>query len=161
TYGSGVPAGALASNPPIGAVGFEQNGLTAGAQGFIQWSNVVLTQVAPGGVPPYLLNPLPPTNVTLSGTVSIPATAYGSAPFGYYWSNNAAIAASGSTGSMAPFSTGLSVPSSSLTAGPLQLVVTNAYGTNVTLITLTSSINPNPGPILYSLTGNQLSLSWP
>ena len=41
------------------------------------------------------------------------------------------------------------------------VVVTNAYGTNITLITLTSSINPNPGPILYSVAANQLTLSWP
>ncbi len=162
TYGSGVPSGALATNPPIGAVGFEQNGLTPGAQGFITWSNIVLTQVAPGGVPPYLLNPLPPTNVALTGgTVSIPATAFGSAPFGYYWSNNATVVASGSTNAMSPFAVNLSVPSSSLTAGQLQLVVTNAFGTNTTSITLTTTINPNPGPILYSVSGGQLTLSWP
>jgi hypothetical protein len=149
------------SNPPIGAVGITQTGPRT--PGFTQWNYFTLTQVAPGGVPPYLLSPLPPTNsiVLTNTTVTIPATAFGSAPFGYYWSNNSTIIASGSTNNMAPLPAGLSIPSSSLSPGQLALVVTNAYGTNTTLITLVSPVNPNPGPILFSLTGNQLNLGWP
>jgi hypothetical protein len=159
----GNPAGtnSYSSIPAINVVGIQQNALTG--PNFIQWDSFELTQVAPGGVPPYLLNPLPPTNnITLTnGTVAISATAFGSAPFGYYWSNNATVIASGSTNSMAPFPANLSVSSSSLSAGPLQLVVTNAYGTNITTITLVNPINPNPGPIQYSVAGNLLTLSWP
>ena len=62
---------------------------------------------------------------------------------------------------MAPLPANLSVSSGSLSAGQLTLVVTNAYGTNITLITLINPINPNPGSIQYSLTGGQLTLSWP
>jgi hypothetical protein len=87
--------------------------------------------------------------------------AYGSAPFGYYWINNSTVIESGSTNSMAPLAANLSVPSSSLSAGDLELVVTNAYGTNITTITLVNGVNPNPGRILYSVAGNQLTLSWP
>ena len=102
-YGSidGVTAGTntYSTQPPIGAAGFTQNTLTALANTNIQWNYWALTQVAPGGVPPYLLSPLPPTNNILltNGTVSISATAFGSAPLGYYWSNNATVIASGST----------------------------------------------------------------
>ncbi len=163
TYGSGVPSGALSTNPPIGAVGFEQNAMTLGSQNLVQWDSFTLTQVAPGGVPPYLLNPLPPTNsiVLSNATVAISATAFGSAPFGYRWINNSSVIASGSTGSMEPLSAGLSVSSSSLSPGTLQLVVTNAYGTNITSITLVSPVNPNPGHIQFSTGASQLTLSWP
>lgn len=164
TYGSGVPSGALSTNPPIGAVGFQQNAFTpAGAQAFVQWNSFTLTQVAPGGVPPYLLNPLPPTNsiVLSNGTVAISATAFGSAPLGYYWINNSSVISSGLTNNMAPLPASLSVSSSSLSPGQLQLVVTNAYGTNITSIALVSPVNPNPGRIQYSVGANQLTLSWP
>ena len=149
------------SNPPIGAVGITQNGLTTPA--FVQWNYFALSQVAPGGVPPYLLNPLPPTNniVLTNGTVTIPATAFGSGPLGYYWTNNSTIVASGSTNDMAPLPADLSVSSSSLSAGQLQLVVTNAYGTNITVITLVSPINPTPTNIVFSVSGTNLTLSWP
>jgi len=74
----------LPINPPSAALDFSKmprllsvlcNGITS------QW-----TQVAPGGVPPYLLNPLPPTNsIKLTNQpVAIPATGFGSAPLGYY-----------------------------------------------------------------------------
>jgi hypothetical protein len=159
----GTPAGTstYASTAPIGAVGITQNNLPTPAN--VQWNDWELTQVAPGGVPPYLLAPLPPTgNIVLTNaTVTIPVTAFGSAPLGYYWSNNAAIIASGFTNNMAPLPASLSVPSSSLSAGPLELVVTNAYGTNTTLITLVSGINPYPGPIQFTVSGTQLSLGWP
>ena len=149
------------TRPPIGAVGITQNSL--GTPGFVQWNSFDLSQVAPGGVPPYLLDPQPSTNSVLltNATVTIPATAFGSGPLGYYWSNNSTIIASGSTNAMAPLPATLTIPSTSLSAGQLSLVVTNAYGTNTTLITLVSAVNPNPGPIQFYLTGNQLTLGWP
>jgi len=162
-YIDGVSAGTntYASNPPISGVGIGQNALST--PGDIQWNYFSLSQVAPGGVPPYLLNPVPPTNsiVLTNATVAISATAFGSAPLGYYWSNNGAVIASGSTNNMAPLSANLSVSSSSLSAGQLELVVTNAYGTNITVITLVSPINPYPGTIQHSVAGNLLTLSWP
>jgi hypothetical protein len=162
-YVDGVLGGStnFATIPPIGAIGITQNAL--GAPGNIQWDYFSLTQVAPGGVPPYLLAPLPSTNSILltNATVRIPATSFGSAPFGYYWINNSTVIASGSTNNMAPLPADLSVPANTLSAGSLQLVVTNAYGTNITVFTLVSSINPNAGPIQFSATGNQLTLGWP
>jgi hypothetical protein len=162
-YVDGMPTATntYASNPPIGAVGITQT--TLATPGTVQWNYLSLSQVAPGGVPPYLLNPLPPTNsiVLTNETITISATAFGSAPLGYYWSNNSTIIASGATNDMAPLPADLSVPSSSLSAGPLELVVTNAYGTNITLITLVSPINTTPGSILFSAMGNQLTLDWP
>jgi hypothetical protein len=150
-----------ASNPSIAAVGICQYTVTVPA--VVQWNYFSVTQVAPGGVPPYLLAPLPPTNniVLTNATVTIPATAFGSPTLGYYWIDNSTVITSGLTNDMAPLPASLSIPSSSLTAGPLELVVTNAYGTNITLITLVSGVNPHPGPIQVTVTGNQLSLGWP
>jgi len=162
-YVDGVLGGTTnyATPPPIGAVGITQN--TMSIPGNIQWNYFALTQVAPGGVPPYLLAPVPPTNsISLTNaTVTIPATAFGSAPLGYYWSNNSTIIASGLTNNMAPLPANLSIPSSSLSAGQLQLVLTNAYGTNITSITLLSPVNLNPAPLQFSVSGNQLTLGWP
>ena len=139
----GVPAGTntYSSNPPIGAVGFTQNVLTA--PGLLQWNYFALTQVAPGGVPPYLLTAVPPTNVTLlaDSPLSIAATNFGSAPFGYYWSNTntAAILAAGANSTMTPLSANLTIADvpASWNGNTLALVMTNAYGTNISLVLLT------------------------
>ena len=159
--GNSAGTSTYGSNPTISAVGFCQYAVTAPAT--VQWNSFTLSQVAPGGVPPYLLAPLPPTNSILltNATVTIPVTAFGSAALGYYWSDNSTIIASGLTNNMAPLPATLSVASSSLSAGQLELVVTNAYGTNITLITLVSAVNSHPGPIQVSVTGNQLTMSWP
>lgn len=145
----------------IVSVGVTQNSPIT--PGLYQWNTFSLSQTAPGGVPPYLLIPLPPTNtiVLSNGTVSIPATAFGSGPFGYYWTNNSTVIASGSTATMAPLPANLSVASGSLSAGKLQLVLTNAFGTNITSFTVVNGVNPNPGRLQASVTGNQLILSWP
>ncbi len=164
SYVDGVQAGTnypYPSNPPIGAAGFTQNTPTAIDE--VQWNYLTLSQVAPGGVPPYLLAPLPPTNSILltNQTVTVSATAYGSGPLGYYWSDNSTVVGSGTTNNTAPINATLSVPASSLSGGQLSLTVTNAYGTNVTLITLVSSINTNPTNIVWSVTNGNLYLSWP
>jgi len=137
----------------------------------IQWNTFMLTQVAPGGVPPYLMSPLPSTNsITLANqTVVLNATVFGSAPLGYYWINNSTVLASGVTNTpnpvtpnnAAPISANLSVPASSLSVGTLDLVATNAYGTNITSITLVNPINTNSVPINFEETNGNLSLSWP
>jgi hypothetical protein len=147
--------------PTIGAVGITQTAITA--PNFIQWNYFVLTQVAPSGVPPYLFNSLP-TNVTLlaDSPLSIPATNFGSAPFGYYWSNTntPAVLASGASSSMTPLSANLTVSDvpASWNGNTLALVMTNAYGTNISLVSVTvtnSSIIPTNHPTItgFSLVG--------
>jgi hypothetical protein len=168
-YVDGVSAGTntYSSNPPIGAVGITQNNLSA--PGNVQWTSFALSQVAPGGVPPYLFNPLPPTNVTLlpDAALSISATAFGSAPFGFYWSNTntAAVLASGTSSDMVPLSVNLGVSDvpSSWNGNTLALIVTNAYGTNISLVTLTvgNPINVNPTNIVATATNDTLYLTWP
>ncbi len=41
--------------------------------------------------------------------------------------------------------------------------MTNAYGTNISLValTVTNSVNLNPSNIVFSVAGGQLTLSWP
>jgi hypothetical protein len=161
-YVDGTQAGAnfnYSANPPIGAVGITQDNMAN--PGAVQWNSFSLTAVAPGGVPPFLLAPLPGSISLTNSTVSISATAFGSAPFGYNWTFNNSTLASGTTNNMAPLSANLSVPSSSLGAGQLELTVTNAFGTNITLVTLVSAINSNPTNIVTTVTNNNLYLTWP
>lgn len=164
-YVDGVPAGTntYASKPTIGAIGLTQT--TQTSLGDAQWSDFSLTQVAPGGVPPYLLVSPPTNNILLTNaTVTLPATAFGSTILGFSWLNNSTVVASGTTNTaygVAPLSANLSIPSTSLSAGQLELVVTNAYGTNITSITLVSPINPSPTNIVATVTNNNLYLTWP
>jgi hypothetical protein len=154
-----------AANPPIGAVGFTQNG-PMGTPGFVQWNSFSLTQAAPVGVPPYLFAPLPPTSVTLlmDTPLSIPVSAFGSVPVGYYWSNTntAAVLGSGATNDVAPLAANLSVASVPISwnGNTLALVVTNAYGTNISLVSLTV-VDLNPTNFTFSVSNGLLTLSWP
>jgi uncharacterized membrane protein YdcZ (DUF606 family) len=165
--GSSTVTYTYVSNPPIGAVGFTQTGLTT--PGFVQWNYFSLTQVAPGGVPPYLFAPLPSTSVTLLAdtSLSIPVTAFGSVPIGYYWSNTntAAVLGSGTTNDVAPLAANLSVADVpfSWNGNTLALIVTNAYGTNISLVslTVTNAVNLGRTNLLFSVAGGQLTLSWP
>jgi hypothetical protein len=142
---------------------------TGDANSNIQWNNIMLTQVAPGGVPPYAYNSEPPASVTLLAdtALSIPTTTFGSAPFGYYWSNTNTdtILGSGASSDMAPLDATLNVADVPLSwnGNTLALVVTNAYGTNISLVslTVTNPVNSNPTNIVFSVTGNQMTLSWP
>jgi hypothetical protein len=152
--------------PPIGSVGLTQTAL--GAPNDVQWTNFSLTAVAPGGIPPYLYPPLPPASVSITNTtVTVNATAFGSAPMGYYWLNNATVLASGVTNTpvpsvpnnAAPIAANLSVPNSSLNLGQLQLVVTNAYGTNITTVVVTTPFTQVP--IVPTVTNGTLYLTWP
>jgi hypothetical protein len=164
----GVAAGTntYASIPPIGAVGITQNNLSA--PGNVQWVSFGLSQIAPGGVPPYLFTPVP-TNATVQADapLSISTSAFGSAPFGFYWSNTntAAVLASGTSSDMVPLSANLSVADvpGSWNGNTLSLVVTNAYGTNISLVTLTvvNPINGQSTNIVATATNNNLYLTWP
>jgi hypothetical protein len=129
--------------PPINKVGIGQN-TSQTAPYLAQWNTFMLTQVgAGGGLPPFAYNPAPPTNVTLlaDAALSIPTTAFGSAPFGYYWmnTNTAAVLGSGVAGTTAPISANLEVADVpfSWNGNTLALVVTNAYGTNISYVSVT------------------------
>jgi hypothetical protein len=166
----GTPAGTntFPSIPPIDSVGLTQTGL--GAPNDVQWTTFSLTAVAPGGIPPYLLAPLPSTNtITLPNPASnFNVTAFGSAPMGYYWINNSTVIASGVTNTpnpstpnnAAPISASVAIPANTLAVGSLELVVTNAYGTNITTIPVVSP-PPTIAHITWGVTNGNLYLSWP
>ncbi|HEY1788957.1 MAG TPA: LamG-like jellyroll fold domain-containing protein, partial [Verrucomicrobiae bacterium] len=161
-YIDGTQAGAnytYSVNPPIGAVGITQT--TLNNPSAVQWDSFSVSAVAPGGVPPYLLAALPGSVSLTNATISIPATAFGSGPFGYNWTFNNSVLASGTTNNMAPLGANLSVPSSSLSSGQLELTLTNAYGTNITVVTLVSPVNPTPTNIVTTVANNNLYLTWP
>jgi hypothetical protein len=127
-----------AGNPNIVSFGYTQTTTTAGA---FKWNSIALTQVAPGGVPPYTLASLPASaTVSADASLSIPATAFGSAPFGYSWSNtnSATVISSGITNDMAPLGANLNIPDvpNTWNGNTLALTLTNAYGTNITLVLL-------------------------
>jgi len=166
----GIPAGTnpFASTPPIASVGLTQTGL--GAPNDVQWTSFSLTAVAPGGIPPYLLAPLPSTNTIAlpNRTTTFNVTAFGSAPMGYYWINNSTVLASGVTNTpnpstpnnAVPTTANITIPTNTLAAGSLELVVTNAYGTNITTIAVVSP-PPTITHITWGVTNGNLYLSWP
>jgi len=159
--GTGIGTNVYSSNQPIAYAGIGQNQLTAGASG-IQWNYWTLTAVSPNGYPPYLVKPVATNSILLTNaTVTLPATAIGTGPWGYYWNNNSSVIASGTSATTAPLTATLSVPSTSLSAGQLELVLTNSLGTNITLITLISPVNPNPTNIVATVTNSTLYLTWP
>jgi hypothetical protein len=147
------------SNPTnINVVGIEAN--AQASPSFIQWNYFALTQMAPGGVPPYAYNSAPPANVMLlaDASLSIPVTIFGSAPFGYYWinTNTAAVLGSGANNSMTPLSANLTVADvpASWNGNTLALVATNAYGTNISLVSViitNSVIVPTNRPTITGL----------
>jgi hypothetical protein len=161
---NGVPLGTnvYASNPTIGSVGITQYSPEA-VPNNITWNSWSLTAVSPNGFPPYLLSPAPSTSsITLTnGTITVNAMGYGTGPWGYYWINNSTVLASGVTNSTAPNIANLSIPSSSLSVGQLQLVLTNALGTNITTIPLVSAIPTTGTNITWGVTNGNLYLSWP
>jgi hypothetical protein len=104
----------------------------------------------------YLLAPLPPTNVEYlaNTTVTIPATLFGTGPFGYYWTNLTAggTIASGSSSVYGLLNASLTLPniSSGLAGDQLELIATNASASTNWTVTLTV---PTPGVTLsYSNT---------
>ncbi len=171
-YVDGVQAGTnypYPANPPIGAVGITQNTLTT--PGDLQWNYLTLSQVAPGGVPPYLLAPLPQTNTVIQPgmPLTIPAAAFGSGPLGYYWTdvNAGTNVAAGATNVMAPLSASITVPNvpASWNNDQLELTVTNAYGSTDFYVNLNVVTNytatVNPGSILVTnFQGWGTSLQW-
>ena len=155
-------------NPNLHSFGYTQTTTTAGA---FKWNYIALTQESPSGAPPYLLDPQPPTSVTLGAdtALSIPVTAFASSvPVGYYWSNTntATVLGSGSTNDVAPLIANLNVADvpNSWNGNTLALVVTNAYGTNISLVSLTvtnSVIVPTVSPTItgFSLVGGNVTIN--
>jgi len=156
--------------PTIRSFGYEQTGTVPGDT---KWNYISLTQVAPDGSSagaPYPLNPsVLPTGITVGAgnPLTIPTTAYGAVPVGYSWNNTntAAVLGSGTTNNLAPLIANLSVGSvpGSWNGNTLSLVLTNAYGTNISyiLLTVTNGISLNPTNIGVTLSGGNLYLTWP
>ncbi len=163
---NGVPMGTnvYSINPAIGSVGITQNSPET-VPNNITWNYWSLTAVSPNGFPPYLLNAITNSAITLTNaTITFTnVTGYGTGPWGYSWINNSTVLSSGTTNNTAPNTANLSIATSSLSAGQLQLVLTNALGTNISTITLNAGINANPTNIVFSAGANpnQMTLSWP
>jgi hypothetical protein len=120
-----------------------------------------------GTLAPYLF-PVPSTNsgAATGSTLTIPVTAVGTPPLGYWWTNlttsTAITSGSAINGSSNAALNYASVPLS-WNGNELSLTVSNAYGmTNaVVFLTITNGVNQNPTNIVFAVTNNQLSLSWP
>ena len=157
--GNGIATNYYNSSLPIAYAGIGQNAFP-GTEQWVSWS---LSAVSPNGFPPYLLAPLPPTSsiVLTNGTITLNATGFGTGPWGYNWINNSSTLVSGATNNTAPNSANISIASTSLSAGQLELVLTNALGTNITIISLLSPIPTTGTNITWGVTNDNLSLSWP
>lgn len=125
-------------------------------------------QTAGGTIAPYFLPPLPSTNVSTSPntTLTIPVTALGTPPIGYVWTNittGATVAGGATNGLTLNASLVYSNVPAAWNNNQLELIVTNAYGiaSNFFMLSIVSVVNPNPTNITFSITGNQLTLSWP
>jgi hypothetical protein len=66
---------------------------------------------------------------------------------------------------VAPLTANLSVADVPLSwnGNTLALIVTNAYGTNISLVslTVTNAVNLNSSNMMFSVAGGQLTLKWP
>jgi hypothetical protein len=156
------------TNLPTAYAGICQNQFASSSDAGIQWDYWALTDESTN-VPPYVLPPQLPTNVTVlaDGTLTIPATAFGWAPLGYSWSNTttAAVLASGVTNTPpplpdAPLPSTLTVPNvpAGWNGDQLALTLTNAFGTNTTLVSLTVLTRPT---LQITQTNGQVTVSWP
>lgn len=145
-------------------VAFFTNALNAGEVG-----SLYAAAANPNAVPAFIA-PGPPLSVTVApgGTLSLAAGAAGTSQVGYTWQINtngggSTVLESGS--GAAPLNAGLSagdIPTA-WNGSQLQLTVTNAYGTNIAYVNV-SVVNPIstvPPIIGFSVTTNQLTLSWP
>lgn len=131
----------------------------------------VAAQYGAGGgvIAPYLL-PVPPANLTNAAgtTLTIPVTAVGTPPIGYQWTNittGATLASAVTNGTS--LNAGLiynNLPAA-WDGNQLELIVTNAYGSTNVFVTLSVTngvtVNTNSTNIVFSVSGGQLTLSWP
>ena len=110
---------------------------------------------------------VPETNAAAvaTTTLGIPVTVYGTGPLGYEWTNlnTSATVASGVTNASSLNATlnYNNVPAS-WNGDQLELIVTNAYGSTNAIVTLSiANVNLNPTNIVFAVTNNHLSLTWP
>lgn len=113
--------------------------------------------------------PVPSTNGSagINKTLTIPVTAIGTPPIGFVWTNVTAggsVVASGVTNATTLNATlnYANIPAS-WNSNQLELIVTNAYGSTNSFFTLslTNTVNLHPTNIVFSVTGGNLTLSWP
>jgi hypothetical protein len=99
--------------------------------------------------------PVALTNVSQNVTLTVPVGVSGN-PLAIQWYDTNGIAISGQTGAT------LSIPNIQ-TNDAYYLVATNIYGsvTSSTVVVNVISINNNPTNIAFSVTNNQLTLTWP
>ncbi len=141
-------------------VAFFTNALTAGqiaALYLATETNRIPAYFAPA--PPAIASAAP------GGTLSVTAGVAGTAGLGYQWqiiTNSVASVLATGSGSGVPLNATLAVGSVPVAwnGGQLELTVTNAYGTNTAFVVL-SLVSANPTNIVFAVTDNQLTLSWP
>ena len=105
-------------------------------------------------LPPVIVQPPAYTAVSAGATASFGVTISGNAPLACQWYLDG-IPLLGATNTIYAIT---NVQTSNV--GIYMLVVTNAYGTTNAIATL-AIVNPTPTNILFSVTGNELTLSWP
>lgn len=125
-------------------------------------------QTVVGPILPYFVPPVPGTNASAAAgaTLNIPATAFGTPPIGYVWTNlttGATVAGSATNGFTLNAALLFNNVSTALNTNQLELIVTNAYGTTNLFVTLsiTNVVNTHPTNILFSVSRGNLTLSWP
>jgi hypothetical protein len=143
-------------------VAFFTNALTAGQVG-------ALYVMTGSNVPPFFAPPPPAVaNASIGGTLVVSAGADGTAPLGYQWqiiTNSVTnMLVTGLTNGL-PLNATLTVGNVPATwnGGQLELTVTNAFGTNTAIVALSivNTVNSSPTNIVFSVTNNQLFLTWP
>jgi hypothetical protein len=118
---------------------------------------------------PYFFPSAPAANAgaAVNTTLTIPATAIGTPPLGYVWTNlttGANVSGGTTNGNTLNATLAYANVPAAWNNNQLELIVTNAYGMTNAFVTLsiTNTVNANPTNILFSVTGgNQLTLSWP
>ncbi|HEX3628561.1 MAG TPA: LamG-like jellyroll fold domain-containing protein [Verrucomicrobiae bacterium] len=120
-----------------------------------------------GVIAPYFA-PSPPASASANAnsTLAIPATAIGTPPISFAWTNvtTGTAIASGSSSTSAALNAALNylnVPAN-WNGNQLELTVSNASGTTNAFVTLAiSNINTTPTNIVSTITNNLLYLAWP
>jgi hypothetical protein len=134
-------------------------------------TQVVALYDAAGGVGPSIgsIQPLAASGALGTGTyANFSVSANGSSPLGYQWYFNTVPNYNG-TGLANNAADDINVTTATLTvtnltaadAGWYYAIVTNAYGTATSSLASLTVVNSNPTNIVFSITNNQLSLSWP
>jgi len=142
------------TNPTIGYVGFTQQGFPGGTSG-VQWNYVTLST---GLLPIFTQQPtsgVMPAGAAFTNTVAALDNASGGPLFYQWYTNNVPISgATNTTLIFNPVSTGNA-------STDYYVVVTNNYGAVTSSAASLTVINTNSPNMGFSVTNNQLTLSWP